>query len=216
MTFQRGKFSAILGPNGSSKSLLIEAIGGLYPVTSGRIITCDVDVTRSTASELATLRATDVAFVFSRHNIVETLSIEENLLLAHTISSLPVNEDLLDDVITSFNLQSYLAMNPMEVTADVLQRIAIARAVLKESQLILAQEPTQFLRHESSEMILDSLRRSCREYGISIIMSTHSNFVASYADHVHLFLDGEPTGMIVNPSLHSLSYAQENTATRTS
>nr|WP_301281054.1 ATP-binding cassette domain-containing protein [Arcanobacterium phocae] len=209
MSFESGKFSAILGPNGSSKSLLIDVIGGLYPVQQGQVITCGVDITHSTPHELADLRSGDVAFVFSQHNVVDTLTIKENILLAHTISAHPYDKDLYDDVIQSFGLQRYLQSYPRENRADVLQRVAIARAVLKSSKLILAQEPTRFLRHEASEIILDSLRRCSREYGISIIMSTHNNFAASYADHVHLFLDGEPTGMVVNPSLESLAFAQE-------
>lgn len=166
MSFENGKFSAILGPNGSSKSLLIDVLGGLYPVQQGQVITCGIDITQSTSHELADLRSGDVAFVFSQHNVVDTLTIKENILLAHTISSLPYDKDLYDDVVHSFGLHRELQSYPRENSADVLQRVAIARAVLKNTKLILAQEPTRFLRHEASEIVLDSLRRCNREYKI--------------------------------------------------
>lgn len=212
MSFGNGKFSAVLGPNGSSKSLLIEVLGGLAPISTGQVITCGIDITHSNNDELAELRASSVSYVFNKHNVIDTLTIRENLLLAHTFSSLHLDNVLYRDVIGSFNLRKYLDLRPSATTADVHQRVAIARAVLKRSRLILAHEPTQFLRQEPSENVLDSLRRCNREYGMSIIMSTHNNFAASYADHVHLFLDGEPTGMVANPSLQSLAFAQESSA----
>ncbi|QRV02577.1 ABC transporter ATP-binding protein [Arcanobacterium phocisimile] len=211
MSFPDKKFTAILGPSGSSKSLLIEAIGGLAEVNTGEIITCGTTVTGASSQTLAQLRSESVAFVFSNHNVVPSLTIEENLFLAHRLTRRTVDRSFAKEVIHSFDLFPYLERKASKTPADVHQRLAIARAILKEAQLLLAQEPTKFLRHNSSEKVLDSFRRCSREYGISIIMSTHSNFVASYADEVHLFLDGSPAGNVVNPSLHSLAFARENT-----
>lgn len=154
MSFGNGKFSAVLGPNGSSKSLLIEVLGGLAPISTGQVITCGIDITHSGNDELAELRASSVSYVFNKHNVIDTLTIRENLLLAHTFSSLHLDNVLYRDVIGSFNLRKYLDLRPSATTADVHQRVAIARAVLKRSRLILAHEPTQFLRQEPSENVL--------------------------------------------------------------
>ncbi|USR79780.1 ABC transporter ATP-binding protein [Arcanobacterium pinnipediorum] len=210
MSFPEGKFSAILGPNGSSKSLLMEVLGGLASVDSGQVFTCGVELTALAPQNRTRLLSESVAFVFNEHNVIRSLTFDDNLLLAHKFSRRPVDRELYRDVVESFGLAPYLGMKPSPETTDINQRLAIARAVLKKAKLVLACEPTQFLQHKPSENVLDSLRRCSREYGMSIILSTHSNFVATYADEVHVFLDGAPTGSVVNPSLPSLAFAQEN------
>lgn len=123
-----------------------------------------------------------------------------------------MDSDVLNAVIDKFDLRDCLNKRSHETDVDVHQRTAIARAVLKGSKLILADEPAAQLGSRATESIMDCLRTCTREYGISVIAATHNSFAAAYADRVYLLLDGTYKGRIDSPSIQSIFLAQENLA----
>lgn len=208
--FREGDFSAILGPSGSSKTSLINAIAGIETVTSGQIIACGHDMTALDSIARAAVRSTDIGVVRSDCNLAAHLTIAQNLRLSHILSKREIDVDLYDDVVDRFDLREYLTKKPHHTSVDVHQRTAIARAVLTKPRLILADEPCSQLNSRETKRLMDCLRACTREYSLSVVLATHDTFAAAYADCVYLMLDGSFRGRIDTPTLQSIFLAQEN------
>lgn len=212
LEFKEGEFSALLGPSGSAKSAVIDIIAGLDTIASGQIHVCGHELSALDAAQKADLRKSEIGVVHKSHNVAEHLTIRQNLLLAHSFNGLELDKELFDDVVARFDLAQWLSKMPKETDVDVHQRTAIARAVLKGSTLILADEPAAQLGSRATEAIMDCLRTCTREYGRSVIVATHNSFAAAYADRVFLLLDGAFKGTIESPTIQSIFFAQENLA----
>ena len=181
LTLQSGRMIVILGPSGAGKSTLLNLLGGLDSPTSGTITVDGQDISKLSGDELARYRASKVGFVFQSYNLIPTLTVRENVALVSEISKDHLDPDkMLSDV----GLSDHGRKFPSELSGGEQQRVSIARALAKNPQILLCDEPTGALDSETGVMVLKVLLGMARQYGKTIIIVTHNQNIARIADTV--------------------------------
>ena len=188
-----GEFVAIMGSSGSGKTTLLNTISTIDTVTSGNNYLDGVDITTLKEEELADFRRENLGFIFQDFNLLDTLTIEENIALSLIIN----HEDILkvdkkvDDIAKKLGIQDILDKFPYEVSGGQKQRCACARALINEPKLILADEPTGALDSKSSRMLLETMDEMNERLHATILMVTHDSFSASFCKRVIFIKDGK-------------------------
>lgn len=189
-----GEFSAIIGPSGSGKSTLMHMIGLLDKPSRGEIIVNGRDVARLDDNQTSTLRNSYVGFVFQQFNLLNKLSILENILLPTTYSRTRLDFDPLERaemLMEKFGIISKKNSYPNRISGGQQQRVAVARALIMKPQLILADEPTGNLDHKTGSEIINLFEQLNRTEGITIVMVTHEMEIAERTRRQVRVLDGE-------------------------
>lgn len=188
LSLDEGKFVVILGPSGAGKSTLLNLLGGLDSPTSGTITVNGKDISKLSNDELADYRASTVGFVFQFYNLIPTLTVKENVELVKSISPKAfLAEKMLDEV----GLIDHLHNFPAELSGGEHQRVSIARALAKNPQILLCDEPTGALDSETGALVLKLLLKMARDYGKTIIVVTHNQNIAKMADKIIRVKNGE-------------------------
>ena len=181
LTLPKGKFIVILGPSGAGKSTLLNLLGGLDSPTSGRILVDGQDISTLDCDALAAYRAQKVGFVFQFYNLIPTLTVHENVALVKEIAPNALSATrMLEEVGLSDHLRNF----PAELSGGEQQRVSIARALAKNPEILLCDEPTGALDSETGVTVLKLLLRMAREYGKTIVIVTHNQNIARMADLV--------------------------------
>ena len=190
---EKGEFIAIMGPSGSGKTTLLNLISTIDQPTSGEIIIDGVNPRTLSQNEHAYFRRRQLGFVFQDFNLLPMLTVEENIVLPLTLDEIPVDvmEKRLAELAVKLDLTSILEKRPNELSGGQAQRTAIARALIHEPLLILADEPTGNLDSNASREVLELLSKINQEKNATIIMVTHDPIAASYCDRVLFIKDGE-------------------------
>jgi putative ABC transport system ATP-binding protein len=204
VSFESGKFTAIMGPSGSGKSTLMHCLAGLDTADSGSIRVGGTEITALGDVQLTKLRRERIGFVFQAFNLVPTLTAEQNITLPIALGGGKVDTEWLDYVTTTLGLAERLKHRPHELSGGQQQRVAVARALLTRPDVLFGDEPTGNLDSRSGAEVLALLRRSSQEMGQSIIMVTHDPVAASYADRVVLMNDGRLVGELDKPDTDSV------------
>lgn len=178
----QGEWIALTGPSGSGKTTLLNLIGGLDTPTSGEILVCNVPINRLNERERARFRRERIGFIFQQFHLVPYLSAVENVMLAQYLHSLPDEKEAID-ALEQVGLADRLHHLPSELSGGEQQRVCIARALINEPDILLADEPTGNLDEASEEVVLDLLSEIHRD-GRTIILVTHDPKVASRADRI--------------------------------
>ena len=180
-SLDEGKFVVILGPSGAGKSTLLNMLGGLDSPTSGTIKVNGKDISTLSNDEMADYRAATVGFVFQFYNLIPTLTVYENVALVKEIS-----QDAIDakQMIAEVGLRDHLNNFPSELSGGEQQRVSIARALAKNPQILLCDEPTGALDSETGVLVLKLLLSMARNYGKTIVIVTHNQSIAKMADVV--------------------------------
>lgn len=180
-SLDKGKFVVILGPSGAGKSTLLNLLGGLDSPTSGTITVNEKDISTLSDNELADYRAATVGFVFQFYNLIPTLTVYENVELVSQIAP-----EALDakQMISEVGLEDHLHNFPSELSGGEQQRVSIARALAKNPQILLCDEPTGALDSETGVMVLKLLLSTAKNYGKTIVIVTHNQSIAKMADVV--------------------------------
>lgn len=176
-----GEFVVILGPSGSGKSTLLNIIGGMDQPTSGKLFLYEEEITDYNEKELTQYRRDKVGFVFQFYNIMANLTAEENVELATEISQRPLP---VDQVLEAVGLGDRKDHFPSQMSGGEQQRVSIARAVAKNPEILLCDEPTGALDFNTGITILSLLRKVNREMGKTVIVITHNSDIALMADRV--------------------------------
>ena len=188
-----GEFVAIMGASGSGKTTLLNTISTIDTVTSGNIYLDGVDITTLKEEELADFRRENLGFIFQDFNLLDTLTIEENIALSLIIN----HEDILkvdkkvDEIAKKLGISDILDKFPYEISGGQKQRCACARALINEPKLILADEPTGALDSKSSRMLLETMDEMNERLHATILMVTHDSFSASFCKRVTFIKDGK-------------------------
>ena len=188
-----GEFVAIMGASGSGKTTLLNTISTIDTVTSGNIYLDGVDITTLKEEELADFRRENLGFIFQDFNLLDTLTIEENIALSLIIN----HEDILkvdkkvDEIAKKLGISDILDKFPYEISGGQKQRCACARALINEPKLILADEPTGALDSKSSRMLLETMDEMNERLHATILMVTHDSFSASFCKRVIFIKDGK-------------------------
>ncbi len=188
-----GEFVGIMGASGSGKTTLLNCISTIDTVSAGHIYLNGIDITEMKEKELARFRRNNLGFIFQDFNLLDTLTISENIALALTINHVPAHqiEDKVNEIAFILNISDILEKYPYQVSGGQKQRCACARAIINKPKLILADEPTGALDSYSSQMFLSTLQSMNEQLGVTILMVTHDAFTASYANRILFLKDGE-------------------------
>lgn len=181
MTLEEGEFIVVLGPSGAGKSTLLNLLGGLDSPTSGKIYVRGRDISELKGDELAEYRAETVGFVFQFYNLVPTLTVRENVaLVKEIVKEIIPPEQVLEEV----GLADHMDNFPAELSGGEQQRVSIARAIAKNPDILLCDEPTGALDSETGVMVLKLLLDMARNHGKTIVIVTHNQNIAKMADVV--------------------------------
>jgi putative ABC transport system ATP-binding protein len=211
MDVAAGEFLAVMGPSGSGKSTLMHLLAGLDKPTDGNVFIDGENVTTMKDKELTMLRRRRVGFIFQAFNLIPQLTAEENIVLPLTLARAKANgnlETLLDQV----GLTDRRKHKPTELSGGQQQRVAVARALITEPAVVFADEPTGNLDSQSSNDILDLLRRAADERNQTTVMVTHDAHAASYADRVVFLADGRVVREMTDPTEASVLEAIKDVA----
>lgn len=187
-----GEFIAIMGASGSGKTTLLNCISTIDTVSAGHILLNGQDISELPQQELARFRRERLGFVFQDFNLLDTLTLEENIGLALTINHMDPNlvKDRVQDVAMRLGIDDILEKFPTQVSGGQKQRAACARAMVAGQSLILADEPTGALDSRASKNLLEIMAKMNREMRATILMVTHDAYSASYASRVLFLKDG--------------------------
>jgi len=204
VTFERGRFTAVMGPSGSGKSTLMHCMAGLDRPTSGQSYVGDLDIGALDDAGLTQMRRDHIGFVFQSFNLVPTLTAGENITLPVDLAGRKVDKEWFDYLVDQLGIADRLTHRPGEMSGGQQQRCACARALINRPDLVFADEPTGNLDSTSSGERLSFLRRSVTEFGQSIVMVTHDPHGAAYADRVVFLADGNIVDELEQPNADSV------------
>lgn len=181
LTLEKGQFIVILGPSGAGKSTLLNLLGGLDVPTKGKIIVDGTDISKLNSNQLAEYRAMKVGFIFQFYNLIPTLTVLENVSLVNEISKDHLDaKTMLDEV----GLLDHINNFPSELSGGEQQRVSIARALAKNPQIVLCDEPTGALDSQTGVMVLRLLKSMCANYGKTVVVVTHNQNISKIADTI--------------------------------
>ena len=190
---RKGEFTAIMGASGSGKSTLLNLIATIDTVTDGCILINEHDIAGISESEMADFRRDYLGFIFQDYNLLDTLTLRENIALALVIKKTEKDDidTMIDKVAKKLGIHEILEKYPYEVSGGQRQRCACARAVVVEPQLILADEPTGALDSYSAKNLMETFAWLNKEIKATILMVTHDAFSACYCKRILFMRDGK-------------------------
>ncbi|MEK6752068.1 MAG: ABC transporter ATP-binding protein [Chloroflexota bacterium] len=188
----KGEFIAIMGASGSGKSTLLHLLGGLDSPSDGEVMLAGKRLAQLNDNDLTIIRRREIGFIFQFFNLLPTLSAAENIALPLLIDGKRIGDYAakVDEVLTLVGLADRKDHRPHQLSGGQQQRVAIARALVTDPAIILADEPTGNLDSASGGEILKILRHACDEKEQTIIMVTHDEHAAKYADRIARLKDG--------------------------
>ncbi len=192
---EKGEFVVIAGPSGAGKSTILNILGGMDSATSGKIYVDNAEISSYTNKELTSYRRYDIGFVFQFYNLVQNLTVRENVELAVQICKNPLN---IEDTIEAVGLKERINNFPAQLSGGEQQRVAIARALAKNPKLLLCDEPTGALDYNTGKAILKLLQDTCRENGMTVVVITHNLALAPMGDKVIKVKNGKIDSITVN------------------
>ncbi len=192
---EKGEFAVVLGPSGAGKTTVLNILGGMDKCDSGVVIVDGKDISKYKDEELTKYRRNDIGFVFQFYNLVPNLTSLENIELTNQIckDTIPAKE-----ILNSVGLKDRMDNFPAQLSGGEQQRVAIARALAKKPKLLLCDEPTGALDSITGQKVLEVLKKTCKDYGITVVIITHNSIIAQVADRVIKMKNGSVEEMIVN------------------
>jgi len=206
-----GEFICVMGASGSGKTTLLNCISTIDTVSAGSIFLESADITEMPEKSIAAFRRDNLGFIFQDSNLLDTLTIEENIALPLTIKELPpdeVNKRTLE-IASRLRITDTLSKFPYEVSGGQKQRGAVARAVVTTPKLIVADEPTGALDSKSSRVLMELLDNLNKSLGSTILLVTHDPVSASYAGRILFLKDGKIFNEIVKGEKTSPAFYHE-------
>ena len=188
LSLGKGQVGVILGPSGSGKSTLMNIIGGVDRAESGRVWVDGLELTALSDDRLTDYRRDAVGFIFQFYNLVPNLTVMENIEVVSNIAKAPFD---LNTVLKAVGLAPKKRSFPRELSGGEQQRVAVARAIVKNPKLLLCDEPTGALDYETSRDVLCLLEEINREFGTTILMITHNTAIGNMANVVYKLRGGE-------------------------
>ena len=188
MEIKKGEFCVLLGPSGSGKSTLLNIIGGIEQADSGSIVIDGQKMEDMNEKNLTLYRRNHLGYIFQMYNLIPNLNIRENIEVGGYLSEHPLDTD---EILKTLGLYEHLNKLPNQLSGGQQQRTAIGRAIVKNPDILLCDEPTGALDYHTSKEILGLLEKVNRKYGNTIIMVTHNDAIKNMADRVLKLRDGQ-------------------------
>jgi len=193
LIFEEGSFNSIIGQSGSGKSTLLNILGTLDRPTDGDIVINGKNTKRMTGRELSDLRNADLGFIFQFHYLLPEFTALENVLMPYRISKKPITEEAIsyaNELLDLVGLSKYKNNLAVNLSGGQQQRVAIARSLMNNPKIILADEPTGNLDSDSTEQVYELLRKINLKYKTTFIIITHDRHIAEKADRIIEIKDG--------------------------
>lgn len=192
LQIEQGEFVSLMGASGSGKSTLLYLIGGLDKPTSGIIKINGQDINKLNDNQLSKMRGKDIGFIFQFYNLVQNLTVEENILLPIIMDGKKRKdyEKKLEEILEIVGLMEKRKALPNELSGGQQQRVAISRALIMNPSIILADEATGNLDSKSGKDVMELFKKINKEKNITILQVTHSEEVANYGDRTIYLKDG--------------------------
>ena len=187
---KKGEFIAIIGPSGSGKSTLLHILGGVDKPTSGKVFMDGCDVYAQNDEKLAIFRRRQVGFIYQFYNLIPVLDVTENITLPVLMDGQKVNQDRLEELMTTLKLTGREKHLPNQLSGGQQQRVSIGRALMNAPAVVLADEPTGNLDSKNSQEIVELLKMSNQKYNQTLIIITHDENIALQADRILAIEDG--------------------------
>ncbi len=191
LSVNKGEFVAIVGASGSGKSTLLHLLGGVDRPTSGKIYIDGNEINNMNNDKLAIFRRRQIGIVYQFYNLIPILTVEENISLPCDLDGNRPDKERMDSILKSFGLFDRRTHLPNELSGGQQQRTSIARALINNPAILLADEPTGNLDSKSTEEIMSILKMSNRDFNQTIIMITHNLEIAKEADRIITIQDGK-------------------------
>lgn len=191
LSLERGNFTAVAGASGSGKSTLLHMLGGVDRPTEGNIYIEDTDISTLTLEQLAVFRRRKVGLIYQFYNLIPTLNVRKNILLPILLDGQKPDEDRFDQLVTTLGLSDRLNHYPRELSGGQQQRAAIARSLIYQPAILLADEPTGNLDRRNSDETMELLQLSSQQYKQTVLLITHDEKTALRADRIITLEDGK-------------------------
>jgi putative ABC transport system ATP-binding protein len=193
LDIKKGEFVSLMGESGSGKSTLLYIIGGLDKPTSGNVVIDEKDINTLKEKEIAKFRRQDIGFVFQFYNLVQNLTVEENIMLPVVMDGKKEKDykDRLDKILKIVGLEEKRKSLPNQLSGGQQQRVSIARAVIMNPKVILADEPIGNLDSKSGEEVMKLFKTLNEEENVTILQVTHSEESAKYGNRIIRLKDGK-------------------------
>lgn len=211
LSVNKGEFLAIMGASGSGKTTLLNCISTIDKPDSGSIVFEDFDMIQAKKSQLADYRAKNISYIFQSYNLVETLTVYENVILPLQIQGKSIRkyQKKINDVLGKLAIQNLKNKFPNQLSGGQRQRVATARALIDDSKLLIADEPTGALDSANSENLMSLLQEINRMFEITILLVTHDPATAKYSSRMVLLSDGQIIDDIERNGLSNDLYLEE-------
>lgn len=190
---KKGEFVGIMGPSGSGKTTLLNILSGIDKGFDGRVVINDEDITVLSEDQLALFRRREIGFIFQDFNLIDSLTIKENMLLPMVLDKRPLSEmeNRIDSLMKVLNIENILNKYPYNVSGGQQQRAAVGRALFNNPSIIFGDEPTGNLDSKSSKNVMECFEKMNKQMDATILIVTHDVFAASYCNRVIFIKDGE-------------------------
>jgi putative ABC transport system ATP-binding protein len=191
---EKGGIVALMGPSGSGKSTLLNLIGALDVPTGGSLLVRDMDLAKLNRDEQSTFRNATIGFVFQNFNLVPVLTTIENVMLPAQLGRQQLGESLQERakvLLEKVGLGKQIHQRVNRLSGGQMQRVAIARALINKPPIILADEPTANLDHDTADTVLTVLKELCSSEGATVVIATHDSHVLTYCHRIIRLIDGK-------------------------
>ena len=195
LEIERGEFCVLLGPSGSGKSTLLNIIGGIDGADSGSITIDGERIEDMTEKKLSLYRRKHLGYIFQMYNLIPNLTVRENIEVGAYLSDKPLD---VDELLHTLGIYEHQRKLPNQLSGGQQQRTAIGRAIVKNPDILLCDEPTGALDYNTGKAILKLLQNMCREKGMTVIVITHNQALAPMADRLIHIKNGQVSKMQVN------------------
>ena len=185
---EQGKICVLLGPSGSGKSTLLNIIGGIDTVDSGSVSIDGDTIERMNEKALSRYRRNHLGYVFQSYNLIPNLTVKENIEVGAYLSDQPLD---LEELMETLGLTAHRDKTPNQISGGQQQRTAIGRAIIKNPDILLCDEPTGALDYKTSKEILALIEEVNRKYGTTVVLVTHNDAIREMADRVVILRDGQ-------------------------
>jgi len=193
LNVENGEFVGVMGPSGSGKTTLLNILATIDTPSSGELFINGTNPSKLSEKEAALFRRRELGFIFQDFNLLDTLSIKENIILPLVLDKLKIKEmqERVMDIAEVLNIVDILEKRPYEISGGQQQRAACARALIHNPSIILADEPTGNLDSKASNDVMESLKKLNETKKATITMVTHDPFAASFCDRIIMIKDGK-------------------------